>query len=133
MFQPLFVRVLTPEEREGLDQYSKSQNKEEGIRARVILASADGKTAVEISQSIGSHPANIKKWIRKFNADGLEGISAKKRGPQGGPRPKFTAFQIEAMLGLANTKPAEAGYGFREWTPQKLGPAAMECAIVERR
>src|SRR6266567_5434546 len=88
MFQPLFVRALTPDEREGLRQYSKSSNKEQGIRACVILASAEGKTAAQISQAIGSHPTNIKKWIRKFNADGLEGISAKKRGPQGGPRPK---------------------------------------------
>lgn len=132
MFQPLFVRPLRPDEREGLSHYSKSSNREEGVRARVILASAEGKTAVEISQSIGSHPSNIKKWIRKFNAHGLEGISAKKRGPQGGPRPKFTPSQIEAMLGLANTEPAEAGYGFKEWTPQKLATAAMRRGIVDR-
>src|SRR5882724_4858330 len=132
MFQPLFVRSLTPDEREGLKQYSKSSNKEEGIRACVILASAEGKTAVQISSTIGSHPSNIKKWIRKFNADGLEGISAKKRGPQGGPRPKFTSSQIEGMLSLAGTEPAEAGYGFKEWTPQKLATAAMEQGIVDR-
>ena len=132
MFQPLFVRPLRPDEREGLSHYSKSSNREEGVRARVILASAEGKTAVEISQSIGSHPSNIKKWIRKFNAHGLEGISAKKRGPQGGPRPKFTPSQIEAMLSLANTEPAEAGYGFKEWTPQKLATAAMRRGIVDR-
>ena len=132
MFQPLLVRPLTPEEREGLKRYSKSSNKEEGVRARVILASAEGKTAVEISLSIGSHPSNIKKWIRKFNADGLEGISAKKRGPQGGPRPKFTSSQIEGLLSLAGTEPAEAGYGFKEWTPQKLATAAKERGIVDR-
>jgi len=132
MFQPLFVRPLTPDEREGLKQYSKSSNKEEGIRACVILASAEGKTAVQISSAIGSHPSNIKKWIRKFNADGLEGISAKKRGPQGGPRPKFTSSQIEGMLSLAGTEPIEAGYGFKEWTPQKLATAAMERGIVDR-
>ncbi len=132
MFQPLFVRSLTPDERKGLDDYSKSVNKEEGIRARVILASAERRTAIEISQSLGSHPSNIKKWIRKFNAQGLEGISAKKRGPQGGPRPKFTTAQIEAMLSLANTQPSVAGYGFKEWTPQKLANAAKERGIVDR-
>src|SRR6266849_2771726 len=132
MFQPLFVRPLTTDEREGLKHYSKSSSKEEGVRARVILLSAEGKTAAEISGSIGSHPTNVKKWIRKFNADGLEGISAKKRGPQGGPRPKFTPSQIEGMLSLAGTEPAEAGYGFNEWTPQKLATAAMERGIVDR-
>jgi DNA-binding NtrC family response regulator/tetratricopeptide (TPR) repeat protein/transposase len=132
MFQPLFVRPLTPDERDGLERYAQSSNKEEGVRARVILASSGGKTAVEISKSLGSHPSNIKKWIRAFNARGLQGISAKKRGPQGGPRPKFTSAQIEAMLGLANTEPGVAGYSFKQWTPQKLASAAMERGIVDR-
>src|SRR5436190_19346589 len=132
MFQPLFVRPLTLEEREGLKQYSESTSKEQAIRASVILLSAEGQTAAEINQSLGSHPTNIKKWIRKFNADGLEGISSKKRGPQGGPRPNFTSSQIDAILRLASMKPAEAGYRFKEWTPQKLATAAIERHIVER-
>src|SRR5713226_3069804 len=132
MFQPLFVRPLTPDEHEGLKRHSKSSSREEGIRARVILLSAEGRTAPEISQSLGSHPSNIKKWIRNFNNDGLEGISAKKRGPQGGPRPKFTPSQIAEMLSLAGTTPAQAGYEFTEWTPQKLATAAMERGIVDR-
>ena len=132
MFQPLLVRPLTPDEREGLEHYSESSNKEEAVRARVVLASATGKTAVEISQAFGSHPSNIKKWIRSFNALGLAGISAKKRGPQGGPRPRFTPSQIGDVLSLSNTRPAEAGYDFKEWTPQKLATAAMERGIVDR-
>ncbi len=132
MFQPLFVRPLTRDEREGLKQYSKAPNKEQAVRAGVILLSAEGKTAAEISQLFGSHTSNIKKWIRTFNADGLAGISAKKRGPQGGPRPNFTSTQIEGMLRLASLDPAQAGYGFKEWTPQKLATAAIERGIVNR-
>jgi hydrogenase-4 transcriptional activator len=132
MFQPLFVRPLTLAEREGLKQYSESPNKEQATRAGVILLSAKGKTAAEINQSLGSHPTNIKKWIRKFNSDGLEGIASKKRGPQGGPRPNFTSAQTEEILRLASMKPAEAGYRFKEWTPQKLATAAIERRIVDR-
>lgn len=132
MFQPLFVRLLTLDEREGLKQYSESPNREQATRAGVILLSADGKTAAEINQSLGSHPTNIKKWIRKFNSDGLEGISSKKRGPQGGPRPNFTSAQVDEILRLASMKPAEAGYRFKEWTPQKLATAAIEQRIVDR-
>lgn len=132
MFQPLFVRPLTLDEREGLKQYSESPNREQAIRAGVILLSADGKTAVEINQSLGSHRTNIKKWIRKFNSDGLDGISSKKRGPQGGPRPNFTSAQVEEILRLASMRPAEAGYRFKDWTPQKLATAAIEQRIVDR-
>lgn len=132
MFQPLFVRPLTLEEREGLKQFCESSNKEQATRAGVILLSADGKTTAEINQSLGSHPTNIKKWIRKFNADGVDGISTKKRGPQGGPRPNFTSSQIEEILRLASMRPADAGYRFKEWTPQKLATAAIERRIVDR-
>ncbi|MFY9554186.1 MAG: helix-turn-helix domain-containing protein, partial [Blastocatellia bacterium] len=132
MFQPLYVRPLTPVERDGLKRYAKSPNKEEAVRASVVLLSSQGKTAAEIRQSLGSHPSNIKKWIRKFNSEGLEGISAKKRGPQGGPRPSFTSFQVDAIIRLGSREPSEAGYSFKEWTPQKLATAAMERGIVDR-
>jgi transposase len=97
MFQPLFTRPLLPEEKEGLDRYAESSNKEEACRAAVILLSSNGKTALEIAQELGSHPSNIKKWIRKFNKGGLEGIAVKKRGPQGGPRPTFSPGQIQEI------------------------------------
>src|SRR5262245_8612450 len=112
MLQPLFVRPLMVGEREALQKNSNSSNKDEAVRACVVLLSAGGKTAAEISGSIGSHPSNVKKWIRKFNAEGLEGIAAKKRGPQGGPRPNFTTSQIEQILLLAKAPPHRYGYRF---------------------
>lgn len=132
MFQPLFVRALVPSEREGLARCLDSLNREEASRAQVILLSAEGKTAAEISQRLGSHPSNVKKWIRKFNEHGLVGIAAKKRGPQGGPRPRFTAGQTEGILRLSKTDPGAMNYSFKEWTPQKLATAAVEQGIVDR-
>jgi hydrogenase-4 transcriptional activator len=132
MFQPLIVRALVPSEREGLARCADSANREEASRAQVILLSAEGKTAAEISQRLGSHPSNVKKWIRKFNEHGLVGIAAKKRGPQGGPRPRFTAEQTEGILRLSKTDPGAMSYSFREWTPQKLATAAVEQGIVDR-
>lgn len=132
MFQPLFVRPLTEGEDEGLRRYSASQNREEATRASVILMSCQGKTAAEISDSTGSHSSNVKKWIRKFNSDGLEAISAKKRGPQGGPQPRFNSDQIEQLLRLAQVAPTDLGYRFLDWTPQKLATAAIERGIVDK-
>src|SRR5215210_295613 len=112
MFQPLFVRPLQPSEKEDLMRCAQSSNKEEACRASVVLLSSEGKTALEIGQSIGSHPSNIKKWIRKFNQEGMAGIALKKRGPQGGPRPRFSQRQIEEILRLSDTKPSSFGYRF---------------------
>ncbi len=131
MFQPLYVRPLTTTEKESLQRCSRSSNKEEAWRADVILHSSDGKTATEISQILGFHSSNIKKWIRKYNEDGLAGIAVKKRGPQGGPRPKFSQDEVERILELYKTSPVSIGYPFDKWTPQKLATAAVERGVVE--
>ena len=132
MFQPLFVRPLEPDEKEVLTRCLESSNKEEAGRAEIILLSSQGKTAAEISQALGFHSSNIKKWIRKFNLDGINGIVVKKRGPQGGPRPHFTASQTAAIINLASSDPSSLGLHFKEWTPQKLANAAVEQGIVSR-
>jgi DNA-binding NtrC family response regulator/tetratricopeptide (TPR) repeat protein/transposase len=132
MFQPLFVRPLQPEEKEVLTRCLESSNREEAGRAEIILLSSRGKTAAEISQVLSFHPSNIKKWIRKFNKDGISGIVVKKRGPQGGPRPHFTPAHTAAILELANTSPSSLGLPFKEWTPQKLANTAVDRGIVSR-
>ena len=132
MFQPLYVRPINASERENLERFSESANREESWRAQVILLSAEGRTAVEISQKLEFHPSNVKKWIRKFNKEGIKGIAVRKRGPQGGPRPNFSSEQVEAILDLSKVDPTTLGYSFKEWTPQKLATAAIERRVVER-
>jgi len=131
MFQPLHVRSLEADEKELLLGSRQSASREESMRAAVILLSAEGRTATEISQMLGAHPTNVKKWIRRFNEAGLEGIAVKKRGPQGGPRPRFTPSQVEEIARLAARPPGSLGYSFKAWTPQKLATAATERGIVE--
>lgn len=132
MFQPLFARSLKTIEKETLLQCTCSPVKEEAQRAEVILLSAQGKTIAEISDFLGFHPANIKKWIRSFNESGLEGIAVKKRGPQGGPRPKFTRTQIAEIVKLSQTDPTAFGLRFKEWTPQKLANYVIQRGVVDR-
>src|SRR5262249_31267028 len=132
MFPALIVRSLHPVEVSDLQPYAGSENKEESCRAQVILLSSQGKTANEIGRTLGSHPANVKKWIRNFNRAGIEGIRVKKRGPQGGPRPKFGNAEVRAIVDLAALDPVSLGYQFSSWTPQKLANAAVERGVVER-
>ncbi len=132
MYQSLFARLLTGNEKEALLRCTASVVKEESQRAEVILLSAQGKTIGEISDFLGFHPTNIKKWIRSFNENGLEGIAVKKRGPQGGPRPTFTRQQVRDIVNLSKTAPASHGLKFKQWTPQKLADFAVSAGIVER-
>jgi hydrogenase-4 transcriptional activator len=132
MFQPLNARALLTSEEAVLASKIDSAEGMEAQRAEAILLSAQGKTIAEISELLGFHTSNIKKWIRSFNEKGLEAIATKKRGPQGGPRPKFSRSQIAEIINLSKTSPHSKGLDFKQWTPQKLALYAMDQGIVDR-
>ena len=131
MFQPLYVKSLNTEEIEALKSQADSRDKTDAWRAEVVLLSAAGKNSAEISQALGFHISNVKKWIRKFNEEGLDGLAARKRGPRNGPKPMFSRTQVDGILALARTDPAELNFPFRKWTPQKIAIAAIDRGIVD--
>jgi hydrogenase-4 transcriptional activator len=124
------VRPLSAHEMEQLKVWATDAKG--GWRAKVVLLSAEGKGAADISKILGFHCSNVKKWIRRFNEQGLDGIVVRKRGPRGGPKPRFSSDQVERILELASLDPASLGLGFRKWSAQKLALAAVELGIVER-
>jgi transcriptional regulator with GAF, ATPase, and Fis domain/uncharacterized protein HemY/transposase len=128
MTQALLVRKLTENEQLILADWQKSEDAEKARRAKVIILSASGKTAVEISQEMGFHPDNLKKWIRKFNQEGINGIEILKRGPKN----RFTDEQITAIVDLYKKSPKNLGLGFTVWTPQKLAIEAVKLGIVSQ-
>ncbi|HYL98544.1 MAG TPA: helix-turn-helix domain-containing protein, partial [Blastocatellia bacterium] len=128
MFQPLFVRTLTKDERTELTSLAEARTGEEYRRAEVVLMSAAGNGPSDIAERLGYHPSNVKKWIKKFNEEGLPGIAVRKRGPREGPKPRFSREQVAALLELSKTNPST--FGFERWTAQKLAKAAVKQGIV---
>ena len=105
MTSPLFVRKLNETEQATLNEWLHSKDIERARRAQVILQSVAGKTAIEIGQEIGFHPDNLKKWIRRFNEQGIGGIEVLKRGP----RNRFSSEQVTALLDLYQQSPEQLG------------------------
>ncbi len=128
MTQALLVRKLTDDEKATLQDWQHSEDKEKSRRAQVIMLSAKGKAAVEISQEMGFHPDNLKKWIRRFNQEGISGIEILKRGPKS----RFTKEQMTAILNLYRQSPKNLGLAFSTWTPQKLAIEAVKLGIVSQ-
>jgi len=55
------------------------EDKESGYRAKIILLKDEGYTVPEI-RKITNHPDNnIRKWIHRFNENGIDGITSKKQ------------------------------------------------------
>ena len=125
----LYVRELDHTEETRLSDWARSQDTELEHRARVFLLSAQGYRIREIGQILGAHPANLRKWIHRFNDRGPRGLVSARSG---GAKPRFTAEQKKRIVELARTKPRDLGLRFTSWTLHKLAEQARKRTIVDR-
>lgn len=65
------------------------------IRARIVLACADGLSNSEVSRQLGVSLPTVGKWRKRFVADRVEGLSDEPR--PGAPR-KITDAHVEAVI-----------------------------------
>jgi transposase len=98
------------------------------IRARIVLAAADGATNNEIAAEVGVHVDTVRKWRRRFVAAGLPGLDDLPRS--GRPR-EFTPVQVAEVKALACTLPAETGQSLSRWSGADLATEAITRGLVE--
>jgi Helix-turn-helix domain len=72
---------LTARERRHLEAMQRMTTLPAGVmrRARVILLVADGLPMQEITRKVGMQPRHINKWLRRYEAQGLDGLDDKPR------------------------------------------------------
>jgi transposase len=71
-------------------------------RARIVTASWDGATLTQVAASLGCHPKTASKWLRRFNAHGLDGLADLPR--PGAPR-RLTEHERGRIIQLADSPP----------------------------
>ena len=125
----LYVRDLDETEEERLQRWSTTNDKELGRRARIVLLSAKGYRIPEIAQILQAHPANLRKWIHRFNRQSCEGLTSVRSG---GAKPRFDEEQKARIVALAQEKPRDLGLNYTSWTLHKLAEQAQKQEIVER-
>lgn len=98
-------------------------------RLLIILLSAEGKSVPEISQTVNLHPINVRKWIHRYTANGVDGL---RSGKSPGRPPLFTNNQRRQISKIANTSPRSLGLNFSRWSLQRLRRYLIEQGVVER-
>lgn len=124
----LYSRSLKGDERQQLDDLTKSADDELARRVQIVLLSAQRTGVHEISAIVGLHPINVRKWIHRFNRLGLKGLYP-RRSP-GRPR-LFSRQQREAIVGLATTDPRALGLEFDAWSLQRLRSQLIERGVMD--
>ena len=73
-------------------------------RSRLILHAAAGYSPPQIGAKVGLSVAQVRKWLKRFNADGLMGLFDL---PRPGAPPGLTEEQTLRIVEIATSKPAE--------------------------
>lgn len=98
------------------------------IRARIVLAAAEGAANTEIAAEVGVHVDTVRKWRRRFAIAGLSGLEDR---PRSGRRRTFTPVQVAEVKALACTLPAETGQPLSRWSSTDLAAEVITRGIAE--
>ena len=112
--------ALAPEERAELDRRVRARTgrQQDALRARIVLAAADGLSNTAIAETLGIARHTAQHWRTRFLAAGLAGVADRPHRPP--PRRYGPAVQAQVVV-LACRKPADLGWaGQSHWTIKDL-------------
>jgi transposase len=107
--------VVSPGDRAVLESWIRSESLPQawGLRARIILASADGEGVREMSRRLQISTATVCTWRKRFRKLGLAGLKTKPRSG----RPKQIDEKRERAVLAATMKVPKAG---THWSTRRL-------------
>ena len=124
------LRLISGDERNTLhDMMQDADDGESGYRAKIILLKDEGYTVPEIRVATNHHDVNIRKWIHRFNEQGVEGIVSKIHIH----KPIKISGDMEKKIVDVATKNPREGYGlpFSTWSLRVLaGYISKEINLV---
>lgn len=113
---------IAPEDRPVLEKWAGARATERRLvdRARIVLLAGEGCPAAEIAGRVGCGLETAKRWRRRYQRDGLDGL---RDLPKSG-RPLTHDQEVRARpIALACTRPPDTEQGVRRerWSYRELG------------
>lgn len=136
---------LSEQEQEELTRLIRRHRSEQQIvlRARIILAAAQGASNIQIARELGINVDTVRLWRNRWvswqasdqETSDLETVSLTQRlqdAPRPGAVPKFTAEQRAQMAALACEAPAKAGHPISQWTGREIADELKRRGVVSQ-
>jgi len=107
------------------------------LRARIVLAAAEGHSNARIAQSCGVTLDTVRLWRARwmaFRSFPLHELSAEERladAPRAGRTPRITAEQVCQVVALACEAPEESERPITHWTGREIADEIIKRGIVE--
>lgn len=123
--RPLQLPVPTAEALTALeDMYRKARNIREHTRAQMVLLAVEQHLrAPEIAAIVREDDETVRRWLRRWMAEGIEGL---KDRPGGGAPAKITKEYEEQVLASVRLRPRSLEQDYSMWTLQRLADYMAE-------
>ena len=107
------------------------------LRARIIVAAADGQNNSQIARSLGVHVETVRLWRTRWlglRAVSLEDLPIAERltdAPRPGAPARITAEQQCQVVALACAAPEQVGRPITQWSSREIADEIMKRGIIE--
>lgn len=123
--------TLTGSQRRELKRLIRAGRTEQRtvIRAKIVLAAADGHSNAAIARSLAVGEDTVRKWRDRWCA--APGVASLGDAKRCGRPPKFTPVQVAQVKAAACAPPAEVGLPLSRWSCPELARYAVATGFCE--
>lgn len=124
-----FVCVLSSKDRAVLEERAASLSAPHAsvVRARIVLAAADGVQNIDIAARVGASVDAVSRWRKRFSQEGLDGLADRPRS--GRPR-RFGSEVVAGIKALACEPPEKRAVPLSRWSSAELAAQAVDEGLV---
>lgn len=127
--RPIQISDLSSEQLGTLEElYRTTRDVRLRTRAQIILLAAEQHlTAAEIAAIVRCSEETVRRWLKRYLAEGLEGL---RDAPRPGAPSKVSTAYRERLVQAVRRRPRSLGLPFSLWTLQRLaGYMAQQTGI----
>ena len=128
----IYIRSLTEDEQQALQEGLRSPNAFVLRRCQILLASARGQTARVIGDTLGCDDQTVRNVLHAFNTQGLAALTRHSSAPQRTPHAVFDAPRREQLRALLHQSPRTFGHATSLWTLALAAEVAYAEGLTHR-
>ena len=132
MSAPLFVRDLTHDEKNRLEEAACSGEAFTRRRAQILRFSNQGLVASQIADGLGCVKQTVLNAIHDFHERGMKSLIREPKGPQD-PDRIFDKEKSQKLMEIAHQSPRAFSKARSTWGLEMLAEVAFEEGLTEKQ
>ena len=133
MPNPIFVRPLTEDERQAIQNGLRSSDAFTLRRCQILLASAGGATPLTIARQLSCGDQTVRNAIHAFSTRGLAALQPGATVAQHLPHTAFDAAGLEQLQVIIKRSPRTFGKTTSIWTLELLAEVCWAEHLTTRQ